>query len=57
MAKCFGVTGRWEVKSSVWTLVPGIWLLVGGIRIMNIMLASVLEQKPEIGLLRGIGAT
>ena len=36
--------------------VAGISLLVGGIGIMNIMLASVLERKAEIGLLRAVGA-
>ena len=36
--------------------VAGISLLVGGIGIMNIMLASVMERKSEIGLLRAVGA-
>ncbi len=36
--------------------IAGISLLVGGIGIMNIMMASVLERRPEIGLLRAVGA-
>jgi putative ABC transport system permease protein len=41
----------------VMATIAGISLLVGGIGIMNIMLASVLERRHEIGIRRATGAT
>lgn len=41
----------------VMATIAGISLLVGGIGIMNIMLASVLERRHEIGIRRAAGAT
>lgn len=45
-----------RIFTIVMSAVAGISLLVGGIGIMNIMLASVMERKSEIGLLRAVGA-
>ncbi len=45
-----------RIFTIVMSAVAGISLLVGGIGIMNIMLASVMERRAEIGLLRAVGA-
>ena len=45
-----------RIFAIVMSAIAGISLLVGGIGIMNIMMASVLERRAEIGLLRAVGA-
>lgn len=45
-----------NIFTIVMSAIASISLLVGGIGIMNIMLATVLERRKEIGLLRAIGA-
>ena len=45
-----------RIFAIVMSAIAGISLLVGGIGIMNIMMASVLERRSEIGLLRAVGA-
>ena len=45
-----------QLFNLVMGLIAGISLVVGGVGIVNVMLASVLEQTREIGLRRAVGA-
>ena len=54
------LTARIAVKDSQTTLFLGlgaIAILAGGLGIANVMVISVLERRPEIGLRRALGAT
>lgn len=48
--------GITETVTRLLVALAGISLLVGGLVLMNIMLVSVSERKPEIGLRRAVGA-
>jgi ABC-type antimicrobial peptide transport system permease subunit len=54
LSEMFGSTT--VLMKSLLLVIAGISLLVGGVGIMNIMLVSVTERTPEIGLRMAVGA-